>query len=451
MRTSAWAVTLAVVASGCTGNTISLDTMPASDSGDSGDGDGTQSNTSSDSATGDDGPLPECEQDWECGDCGSCNAGVCEEWVGCCAATPDEPGVWRCSPPWECYEDADCGVGMVCDSGICEPGPGTEVVEPPACRGDLALLVQQLPLAAPLSHVAIPAEGSARAIDGDLEAVVLDLELGAGPPEGPLEGDVARDFLGAGAFTAMAITERSSQDGSIEHAVSTAFYQGDASSSETGAWMTGPRLAATWASAHAELWVAAESRVDRWVPFTGDPVGSLDLGMPARALAELVPSDGGAPLLAASLDDATIRVLDAMTGAVTAMSGVLVGQPIDLVSHHDGLVAASLVPGPDTVALHRVHLDGTLVAAPPFGAPGLPLELAVLDLDGNGVDDVVVGNADGRLDLYLMTAAGPLCRTFLPLAPILDLEAGDVDGDGVRDLLVLDEGPTVTAIHGVAP
>lgn len=451
MRTSAWVVMLLSVG-GCTSNTISLD---SSDDGTTSDtDDGTDTAPPADSGT-DDGPIPECVVDLDCGDCGWCNDGVCEDGGGCCSAQPDEPLHWRCSPPWECFEDWECGVGMLCTDGECQPGSGTEILEPPACPGDLALTVQQLVLAAPLTHAAVADLVEVRAIDENRQLSVLDLVAGPVPPQFPLEGDMTRDLLGSGGTTVMAIMERTLAGGGTEHQIVSSFGSFDTSGIDASEWMPSNTLAAAWSETSAELWVATQTRIDRW---SGEPalVGSIELGLPALALAATRSIPDLPVTLAVALDDGATRVIDPSTGQTVATSGLLVGQPIDLAAHHDALLAASYVAGMDGVdmtAVHRLQLDvgGSLAATVPFGAPGVPLELAVADLDGNGVDDVVVANDDGRLDLYLMEADGPICRSFLPLSPILDLEAGDVDGDGARDVLVVDAGPMVTAIHGVAP
>lgn len=442
---------------GCTGNTISLDTADdGATSGTSETDEGSETSPPADS--GSDGTIPECVVDLDCGECGWCNDGVCEGGGGgCCSALPDEPLQWRCSPPWECFEDWECGVGMLCSNGECQPGSGTEILEPPVCPDDLVLTVQQLGLTAPLTHAAVADLAEVRAIDEDRQLSVLDLASGPVPPQYPLEGEVTRDLLGSGGTTVMAIMERTLAGGGTEHQIVQSFGSLDTSGIEVSEWMPGNALAAAWSETSAELWVATQTRIDRW---SVDPelVGSIELGLPALAMAATRSIPDVPITLAVALEDGATRILDPASGQTVATSGVLVGQPIDLVAHHDALLAGSHVGAvamgnPDMTAIHRLALDvaGSLVATAPFGAPGVPIELAVADLDGNGVDDVVVANADGRLDLYLMEADGPSCRSFLPLSTILDLEAGDVDGDGVRDVLVVDAEPRVTAILGVAP
>lgn len=464
MRTSAWVVTLLAVG-GCTSNQIFLETATDGETGETSDG--TDTAPPADSGS-DEGPPPECVDDWDCGECGSCNAGVCEDFGGCCSAEPDSPLQWRCSPPEECWEDLDCGVGMICDFGYCVPGPGTQIQEPPACRGDFALEVQQLVLEAPLSHVTLAGPGNVRAIDQDLGLVALDLAVGPVPPAAPLAGDEALQLLGTSLATALAITERSTE-GAIEHQLTAAARDGDAWSTSPSGWILGSSQTAAWSEESQELWVAVDARVDRWAfaapaALELGSIGSLELGQSAVALTPVQPPSAVAPLVAATLADGTVRLLDPVTGETMLATGQLLGQPIDLVARGTEFVAegAQLVAAShatpeqtgldtDMTAIHLVPLDGTGGALAPFGAPGTPLEIAVAEIDGDGVDDIIVANADGRLDIYLMRDDYPFCRLFVPLGPILDIEAGDVDGDGSRDVLVVDAWPTVTAIHGAAP
>lgn len=78
--------------------------------------------------------------------------------------------------------------------------------------------------------------------------------------------------------------------------------------------------------------------------------------------------------------------------------------------------------------------DGNLVMTEMFSSP------AILDVDGDGVSDLLVGGADGKINWY--RGSGTL--QYEPMGLLIDGEfsgqalpaAGDVNGDGVPDLLV---------------
>lgn len=455
MRTSAWVVMLLWVG-GCTGNTISLDTVDDGATSDaSGTDEGTATSPPADSGT-DDGPIPECVVDLDCGECGWCNQGVCEEGGGCCSAEPDFPGQLRCSPPEECTIDDDCFENEICSQGFCIPGPDTHVIEPPLCKGDVALSVEELALAVPLVRVAVADMGGAWGLDADLGAVELDLVAGPSAPVGLLEGTAGVDLLGAGVGTVAGVLHSQAPDGPPSHAIGRAWAIEDATGAAQSPFVMGQARAAAWAEGVQELWVGSDARVERWDVQRLASVGGFDLDADVRAIAAVDPAADGSTLMAVALGDSTVRLLEPASGAPLAMSPALAGAPVDLLAHGTSILAVHEILGDATdeanrTGIHRLELDGSLVAAPPFGVTGFTSEAAVVDVDGNGVDDVLLANEDGRLDILFMEVGGPSCRVYLPLGAIDDIEAGDVDGDGARDLLVLHAGPTVTAVHGVAP
>lgn len=452
---------MALLMAGCTSNQIIELTGGESDGQTEGT-EGTDTSPPAESGT-DDGPRPECVEDWECGDCGWCTPdGVCQDDLGCCAADPEDPWVWHCSPPWDCYEDSDCFEGEVCNDGYCEPDPSPEIVQPPACRGDLALSVEQVALDRPLVQIAT-VEGGAWGIDQSLQIAPVSFAGGIGAAVGTLEGEQARELLGIDASTLVALGMGTSIEGEPHYLLTRVHDAGG------GAWELLPgapqpatAAVATWLGDPAEVVVGAGTWLDRYD--TGLQSAGPDSVLEADAVALTAMLPGGHPrsVAAVALASGQVQLWDVTTGSPLGEGHALRGQPVDLASARDPvegagqrlLAVSHLPPAPesrevDMAAIEVIGIDaGTLQPAAPFGAPGVPNAIVAVDLDGNGIDDVLVANADGRLDLYLMEQDGPLCRAFLPLSPILDLEVGDANGDGHPDVLVSDASPGLLAIAG---
>lgn len=76
------------------------------------------------------------------------------------------------------------------------------------------------------------------------------------------------------------------------------------------------------------------------------------------------------------------------------------------------------------------------------------VSLTFVDIDGDGLDDLVAGNLQGADVLY-----GPGNGSFEPLplpeSPVIDVTAADFDGDGRRDIATLDDLGRVTLLRGM--
>lgn len=86
--------------------------------------------------------------------------------------------------------------------------------------------------------------------------------------------------------------------------------------------------------------------------------------------------------------------------------------------------------------------DGTLAApvkyATGMGYSARGTSLAVADLDGDGRNDVVIGEGDGGVEVFLQSGTGALASAYrLDDTPAGKLRVADVDGDGHPDIVSL--------------
>ncbi len=103
------------------------------------------------------------------------------------------------------------------------------------------------------------------------------------------------------------------------------------------------------------------------------------------------------------------------------------------------------VPATDSVLVYRGNVGGTFASSPDVYASGgdSPTSVVVADVIGGPLPDVVVGHADGSIVFFEGIASGTssiLLRrdelTIRETQAIVDLEAGDFDGDGNTDIVV---------------
>ena len=122
---------------------------------------------------------------------------------------------------------------------------------------------------------------------------------------------------------------------------------------------------------------------------------------------------------AEEVSDIALADLDG-NGAVDVVSGTFVAQPVTVVLGNGG---------------------GSFLAAPPVPIQGKPADVLVADLDGDGVGDLAAASFDvdplDGVDVALGIGDGGFGpSSFHPVGPdVQGLTAGDVDSDGVLDLV----------------
>ncbi len=112
--------------------------------------------------------------------------------------------------------------------------------------------------------------------------------------------------------------------------------------------------------------------------------------------------------------------------------------------------------GSDTLSLLPGRGDGTFEAKIDFNVAASPVNVAVADLNGDGRPDVVTTSLGGQVSVLLNTGS----RTFAPWAVytiggtdypnLYGLAVGDVNGDGIPDLLVTYQSPGPNGTPGTA-
>ncbi|MEM7157705.1 MAG: hypothetical protein AAF799_32995 [Myxococcota bacterium] len=442
-----------LLAAGCTSNTITVV------------GDGSGSTTAPpppSSADGSDGVVDPCD-DLDCGICGECSAGVCTNIPGCCEAAPGQPSQWRCSKP-NCFDDSECGENQMCVGGICVDGVPPPVDVPTPCGDDIVFEFSMEELAVTLRHIT-RSPGVFDTLVGIDDAHQLYTITGLSPTGtlgDPLPGDQVFDLIdtrGAGAMVVMLTTD---ERGGPAYSVTRVNSTGTGIEHSTSEVLSGEPRDAIWGSWPADLLVLQSNGLDLWEsdspPLFDEQLSQdIDPGIDRIAPVAIAGHDVGWAGTASS--DGSVGIVSTSNGTLMDSATGLVGTVIDLDASRDpaifgwvqllALTSVQDESGATWSSVTPIAIDPLDVQLP-FGAEGVPTSMVVADLDSNGFDDIVVANADSRLDIYLRTETGVLCRGFSQLDTLVDLVAVDSDNNGQREVMFLDGFDRLFVIEGVS-
>ena len=451
----AWVGLLAV---GCTSNTITVTGADGSTS----DASPAPTVSASASADGSDGSVDACAG-VDCGICGECFEGLCTNNPGCCEAAPGDETRWRCSKP-NCFDDEECGNGEICVGGICVEGPMPPVTVPPACGEEIVFEFSMEELWVTLRHITATPNLPEFLIGID-ETHQLYGITGLSPMGmlgDPLPGDEVFDLVDSRSAGAMAIMLTTDELGAPAYTATRINGTGSGLDVTTSIPIPGSPIDAAWGSWRAELLVLQPGMLDLWEGDSPPYVEEQHDENIARDIQRIAPlaiagHDLGWAGTVAS--DGTIGIVSLNDGTPLESTAGPDGTIIDLDASRDPaifgwvqLIALYAVPDEEGATWSAITPIGIDPLAPQasFGAPGVPTSMVVADLDSNGYDDIVVANEDSRLDVYLRTESGVLCRGYSQLDTLVDLVAVDSDNNGQREVMFLDAFDRLFVIEGVS-
>lgn len=425
------------------------------------------------------GPEPECVENFDCGDCGVCEDGVCGPDYGCCAnLTPNGDRGWRCSPPppdGRCYDDYQCPDDQFCEDGVCVPG-WPEPIVLPTCT-------PQPTAAAQWNLTQAPGALDLADLDGD-----GDLDLYAALPSGAALELAFND--GAGNFTGGTLIDvgpplpalhpiAADLDGDLDVDLAVARpNSGDLVLlfGQDGEFTPGPVLSASsapWTVTAADInfdgnadlvtigsflgvsvWFGAGQGQFGEEVFAPDVVESMD--------ATVVDLDGdGVPDILSAPVGASMQALRGDPGGSwklarefavpqTAWSPALVGD-LGGVAGQDLAIVANNDPGTALVWANVGVFEWPKFPQPYLSASAL-LGGRFADVTGEGDVDLVSATGSATVAVLVGDGAGGFaCELALDVAADTSralLATGDVDGDGRTDIVAgVADGSVVTVLH----
>jgi hypothetical protein len=120
--------------------------------------------------------------------------------------------------------------------------------------------------------------------------------------------------------------------------------------------------------------------------------------------------------------------------------------------NRDGIADIASVAANGRLTVRLGRSDGTLLETASISASGRkPLALIADDFNGDGIPDLLIGNEDGTVMLFLIDGAGRFApgREIAHLQSVTSIAVADFNKDGIADIAVSDSrASTVTVYFG---